>query len=35
MTLLLMWVGQQGILLPPDLYKTSKFDPALLASTSY
>jgi hypothetical protein len=29
MTLLLMWVGEQGILLPPALYKTSKFDPFL------
>ena len=31
MTPLLMWVGQHGILLPPDLYTTSKFDPAPLA----
>jgi hypothetical protein len=34
MTLLLMWVGEQGILLPADLYRTSKFTPAPLVSTS-
>jgi hypothetical protein len=33
MTLLLMWVGQQGILLPPDLYKTSKFSLSSPART--
>jgi hypothetical protein len=33
-TLLLMWVGEQGILLPADLYRTSKFTPAPLVSTS-
>jgi hypothetical protein len=29
MALLLMWICEQGILLPPALYKTSKFDPFL------
>ena len=33
MTLLLMWVGEQGILLPPHLYKTSKFFPTPTAIT--
>jgi hypothetical protein len=35
LTLLLMWVGQQGILLPPALYTTSKCDPAPLALIKY